>query len=473
MNRCAPLQWLGSGENKIVATAQLKLLLSFTTIPALACTAAPSVASDSGYDSSCSSSSSQDSLCSNDKSSAMMPSRLETAQEGPDSRESSHAEPRQASQLPASREPRQDRSGSLKRRQQQQHASESQEHVQRLPAKPTAALDSAASQLSAAPPHAAKMALGDEAKAAAKEAAEGSRQDKPAPAAGTTGEGEAPGLSPEEALSRLIHRAEQLRQMIAGAPADSSSSSAAIAKTGTETFQHCIKSDADVFSAPTAGHEGLGADTSLPAMSSTNTDKQHTRHSTTPAGNSTATGDTDSGNPIVDSTEQTQSSISMDSAPTSVKQKTMNDRVLPVSKLRKVAQGRSGSVAKDRTLSPQKTAASSLPKVRPYHSSSGMNRVVLHMFNAHARKEVYWCERGLTLSWVNVCLKAHMTDAWQSHYSGKIAAGFCSSYWCAQTWTQPEALQGCSMPDHTGSCFACTGDCSAQQEQLISGSPHC
>ena len=381
-----------------MATAQLKLLLSFTPIPVpeLQSTGDVSAASDTGYHSSCSSSSSQDSLSSNGESSAMMPGKLETAQEIPDSRESPHAEPGRAPQLPAFRQPGQARTGSLKR-QQQQHATQPQGHLS-LAAEPTATLDSRASRDSATPPQAADMALRDEYEAVAEGVAEGSRQNRPLSAATMTGEGKTPGPSPEEALSRLIQRAEQLRQMITCTAADSLPAMPAPAKTGTGALQYCIAPDGDVLSIHAAKHEGLRVETSLPAMLSANSGKEHTQHSSTAAGKDTVKCDSESGNVIGDSAKQTQLSISMGTAPVTGKQKGVREWALPVSKLRRVVEGKSGIVGRERALGPQRTITSSLLQVRPYHSLRSMAPLDLHGLDAHLCEVMYWYAHVPSLS---------------------------------------------------------------------------
>ena len=346
-----------------MATAQLKLLLSFKPIPVpgLHNTADMPVASDTSYHSSRSSGGSQELSSGRDEDSATTQIKPQVAQEMPDSRGSSLSRPRRVSQLPSPRQHKQDHRGPHKQQQQQQHVPHSPEHVVPLAAKPTALLDSAPSQSPADPPEAAMMAVGDEALSSTEAAAEGRGQEKSALASSTTGDGRAPGLSPDVALSRLIQRAEQLRQMISGASAEGCSSSLISATTGTKDVPHCSTSAAGPPSTHAAEPEGVRADKSLSAALSANSSAQNIQHSIPSAANGHAIRESRPGDPTA---EQTPSSVSVGTAPTTGKAKRVSERAWPVSKVRRVAEPRPGVLGRGKTPSPQRVT-SLQPQVRP------------------------------------------------------------------------------------------------------------
>lgn len=347
MQDVAALQWLGSGENKLVATAQLKLLLSFTPIPVPAAAAAAlSVASDTGYHSSSSSSSSEESLLSGDEQSAGMQGNPEVVQDAPDSRGSSRSTSGHAPRTPASIQPRQDQAGP--QYDKQRHVTQLNKPAQASAA--GAAAVRASTGLPAAIPQPADKTLGIHTPPHATETLKGRRQDRPALAVDTTGKGRAPGLSPGEALSKLIQRAEQLRQMISATPAEGCASSLSSAKTGTRKQQH---GDAFLPSTPAAEQEGYRVHTSVPATLSTVSGKHGTQQITTPAGHVTATCGEASGIPKAHSMEYTQPPNSASRASTSARQKRFSGRASPVSKLRRVAEGKLGIVGRARALRPQ------------------------------------------------------------------------------------------------------------------------
>ena len=354
-----------------MATAQLKLLLSFTPIPVPANAAALSVASDTGYHTSSSSGSSQDSLSSRDEDSAGLLGKPESAQEMPDSMGSSQMQSKHALRRPADRQPKENQTDP--HHEEQQHTPQSREYVRRSAADPDALCRRTRSQVSATPPRAADAVLGGEPLSLADEFTGGGRQDRPALAADVTGEGEAPGLAPHEALSRLIRRAEQLRQMINATSEECLSSDQTPAKTGTEDVQHASTSAADTPIIPVTKQEDTRGGASSSAVPSANFGDQHTQHSTATAADCPARCEKKSGNPPADTADQIQSSISMSTAPTAGKQKRVNDKALPVSKLRRVAEGKSGSLGTGKTLIPQRVT-SKQAQVRPYRSACGMGQ---------------------------------------------------------------------------------------------------
>ena len=179
--------------------------------------------------------------------------------------------------------------------------------------------------------------------------------DKPALAAARSGRGEAPGLSPDEALRRLIQRAEQLRQMISATPAAESSSDQCLASTGTQDIQHGGKLSASAPAALAVEEEHIRASITHSAASSTTSGAQQSLHSTTAAAQDAATCASKA-----DSAEQTQIPVSTSTEPPTGKHKRANDRALPVSKLRRVAEGKLVHSGRGRTTNPERATSSPL-----------------------------------------------------------------------------------------------------------------
>ena len=365
------LQWLGSGENKLVATAELKLLLSFTPIPVPANLAALSVAFDTGHHSN-SSGSSQDSLSSRDGSSARALDRQESAQEMSDSRGSSQTQSKHAPWRPADRQ--HSRGLTDPHHEQQQHNPQPCQHDRHATEQSNTPMrQRPVSQITAAPPEPADAVLGGQPLSLAGESAEGRRQDSLAFGADMTGKGAASSLAPQEALGRLIQRAEQLRQMISATSAQGWPSSQSPGKSASKGVEEEGTSAADTPDAVATKQENTRANALSSAVSSIRSGDHHTQHSATPAADDPARCESKSGNLDPATAEQTQSSIGMSTAPLAGKQKRANDRALPASKLRRVAEGNTGVLCTGRILSPQKIA-SKQPQVKLYNSACSIGQ---------------------------------------------------------------------------------------------------
>ena len=275
-----------------------------------------------------------------------MPGKPEIVEEVPASSGPPLLTSTHATRLPASIGPSQDQTGLPY--DEQYHAAQLRKPVRASTAR--AATVRASGQLPAATSPPAEMALGIATPSHTTKALEGQRQDRPDLAANTTGKGQAPGLSPDEALSKLIQRAEQLRQMISTTSADACSSSLAPAKTATQTVEH---GGANMPSTPAAEQDGDRTCTSAPATLSAISGKQCTQHSTTPAEFGVASGENASGDSKSYSIERTQPQNCVSPASTSGKQRRFNNLTLPVSKLRRLAEGKLGRLGNARASGPQ------------------------------------------------------------------------------------------------------------------------
>lgn len=303
------LQWFGSGEERCIATAQLKLLLSFTPIPAHASNPAPPGAElETGYLSSSSGSSEglssasppsdneQSAELSSENDAAPEPSQYETGTEG-EGTSSARSPRRHLKQAP--------------RRMTTQRVGKSEtghDQKQRPPRVRSAAAvstqqSSNTPDMTSSHTHSDQMVVvvpAPENRISALtvlNAESSSRPERPSAQAETVVTG-MPCLTPEQAISRLIQRAEQLREMI-GVTATENFPRANAARIGTSDLQHASAAATSPVICASMPHHGM-AGIAEPAQASHDAN--------------TITG--------------------------GVRQKRVHDRVAPASKLRRLAQGR-------------------------------------------------------------------------------------------------------------------------------------
>jgi len=359
------LQWLGSGEERLVATAQLKLLLSFTPFAVHTSAPALSAASDTSYQSSCSRRSSKDEALSGaSKSPADSHDEPEATQESLDSRGVCHLKPEQTPEQHVHEQLQQSKEGHA--RKQQQQKLQSQASVQPSAEMVTDQPDRTSRDAHARPQEAAASALGEVTASTASGAEETSRRAELSSAPLNLGEIDALGLSPEQALSRLIQRAEQLRHLISATSAEGWPVKQHCAGVDTEHVQqgstlvgHCVESSANPGMKPVQqgalsaarplavvaskpGGSKAGSLGQFSANASTVNGAQHVQqgHRSAPSTPNVAASKlqhTQAG-----SAEPDQVLHSASAASDMAKQKRVNDRDAPASKLRRVAEGNLG-----------------------------------------------------------------------------------------------------------------------------------
>ena len=321
------LQWLGSGEERCIATAQLKLLLSFTPIPAHASNPAPPGAElETGYLSSSSGSSKglssasppseeeQSAELASEDDAAPEPSQYETGTEGEGTS--------------SARSPRRHLKQAPRRMTAQRVAKNETGHDQKQrPPRVRSAAANSAQQSSNTPDMTPSHTNSDQMVAPAREDkssastvlnAESSSRPKQLSAQAETVVTGMPCLTPEQAISRLIQRAEQLREMI-GATVTDNFPRASAARIGTSHLQHAsapATSPVTCASKPQHGTAGIA--------------------------------------------EPAQASHDANAITGGVRQKRVNDRVAPASKLRRLEQSRQQRGAP----SPQKVIKSPQAQVK-------------------------------------------------------------------------------------------------------------
>ena len=378
------MQWLGTGEDRLVATAQLKLLLSFTPIAVHTSAPALSAASDAGYQSSCSSSSSDDeALSSESNSPADSHDEPEATQESPDSNGVCHLKPEQAPQQTVHKQSRKSKRSHARKQQQQQHQLQVQAAAQPSAEVVTDQPDRTPSGAHARPQEAAASAIGEVTAFTTSEAAETSRRAEQTSAPPSLGENDAPGLSPEQALSRLIQRAEQLRQLISATSAEGWPVEQYHAGVDTERVQQsstsvgpCVESSAKVgakhvqqgvppAARPPAvivsrpGGNKAGSLDQFPGNTGTVSSTQHMQQGRRSAPSAPNVAASKPGHPLAGSAESDQVLHSTSAASDMAKKKRVNDRAAPASKLRRVAEGKLGKLGRGRTQNNQ--GVNSLP----------------------------------------------------------------------------------------------------------------
>ena len=300
------LQWPGSDEERCIATAQLKLLLSFTPIPAHASTPAPPDAgSETGYLSNSSGSSeglSSASPSSGEEQSAELASEGEAAPESPQHTSGTEGEGTSSARVPRrhlKQAPRRMTAQPTVKIETGHHQKERPPRVRSAAADPA---QQSSNTLDMIPSYThsdqiVAPAQEDESSALTLPHAESSSRPKQSSAQAETVVTGIPCFAPEQVISRLIERAEQLREMI-GVTVTDNFPRASAARTSSSDLQHAsvaATSPVTCVSKPQHGTAGMA--------------------------------------------EPAQASHDADSITGGGRQKRVNDRVAPASKLNRLVQG--------------------------------------------------------------------------------------------------------------------------------------
>lgn len=278
-----------------MATAQLRLLVSFTPVPLqLSSPTASAAVSNTGYDSSSEALSSE---AEGSDSSVQLSSEADTAPECIHSQIGHHRRPKQAPRRAAHQRPGRNKAGAVHK--QLPRAAAADDTIPPAVTQLSDAPASSTTHLHDASPHSTYLVLEEQAASSANREENSTLKRAEAELQIAEG-GVVHGMSPDQALSRLIQRAEELRQAIGAGAAEGWCPEQAPATLAPSSSQHASSSTA-IPVVPGTSKSG-GADLG--------------------SGNSTRAPETGS------------------AAAGAAGQKRSGDRAAPVSKLRRIAENR-------------------------------------------------------------------------------------------------------------------------------------